>query len=976
MDANYIEGKFIIIFRLAEALNFTLSPNAQERNEAETKLAGFSEFPGLCDALLKICDSATGLNARINPAVVTCASVFLKNFVKVQWGGNGNAPLDMPEREAVRKTVFETLFKNPDDKKVRDQLLSSLVLIAKTDFPVLWPSLATDLSTQLEDGLSTRSKVALMAMAELFNRYRYEDKSDELWKEIIFVLEHCSVSITKFFIAVAQAIVTGAKTQTYTRDQFQEMFEHIYYCAEIFLSLNSQDLPEYFEDNLAQWMNAFIDLMNLETTFYPFDPKDEEEPYNKLRVTLCEIFTLFSQKYEEEYTPFLTRCVELIWAKFFGYENNSNCDSLINSSMHFLSAICVKDQYKEMFVDQNVLNMLINQIVVKNMMLLAEDVETFEDDPVEYLKKDLEGDDSYTKRRGASDLLKALSNRFPTIIWPIMTQVIQDNISTANVNMEVHWKNKELVFAIVTALLTIGGTEKKGVTKISEFTDLNEFYRTLVRPELVEGSVNAHPVAKCAAMKFVVAFRHQLDPNYLLEVVSTHSVVRFFESSYPILHWYAGNVIDTILTTKKPDSSDLLFQGVDINSLMIINSISAILEKKETSLTPYVIKALMRVFNFINEETAGSAGDIINALARLSFEALKNSANPLYIHYIFECMSVLIRKAYVSVSGGMDKAVLPIIEHIFTERMEDFIPYALQLSALLIQQCSILLSRGINVDSSAYHGFIQFVLQPELWTVSNNISAGVITLEAYIKAFPDQMFTPQNIETLLKVYSKLMNSKANDNHAFTLANALLPYLNRYPNITVTTLFTPIYQRLSKAKTFRLQKNMMIFVSRFIYVVGADQFINSVNEIQAGLADMTMSRIFALELQNIAQMTDAYERKVIIVGMTKFFETHANTLGESIVPIFNGLVNLVVVSAKNVSSTFNPDDELALDEEAYNNKMCRLSSIKPSDDVFKNITLYRRKFAEVVFALRHNGVNFGVTSDEKFAKLAEYAEKDV
>ncbi|CEF68660.1 Exportin-2 [Strongyloides ratti] len=956
-------------------LQGTLSSDKDVRLNAEMQMSQFTENAGFCNTLLKICDTRNGMNANFPESVITCAAVAVKNFIKYQWTGNGTAPLDQLEREKIRQNVLEVLFGNSSDKKVRDQLLSSLTLIAKTDFPEQWQNLATVLSEGLRGGISDSAKVSVISMDELFKRYRYEMKSEELWKEILYVLTICAEPITKFFVDTVKLVVESSEQKNHTPEQCREMFDCIFYCAEIFHSLNSQDLCEYFEDNLKVWMEAFLTLMKINMDFYPFVVSDEEDPYNKLRVALCEIFTLFSQRYEEEFLPYMQPCVELMWEKFFANSNVNNCDSLVNASMNFLGAICIRPQYKEMFTAEGVLVLLLRDIVIKNMVMSQDDIETFEDDPAEYLKKDLEGGDAHTKRRGAADLLKILSTDYPAQVSPIIQDLLKEFVGAFSANRKANWLQKEITYSMVTSMLVRGETARMGVTKLTDFVNLDDFYIQYVRPEIVESLPDELPIITCAALKFAFNFRHKLQPLALKELVSAPVVGRLLSSSNQIIHWYTGNMIDKLLNTKSQDNK-LLFTTADVDTPALISSIAQILELKSTSITPYVIKALMRVLNFMDDSTAAGADNIINALAKLSFTALKQSANPVYIHYIFECMCVVIKKAYSRVAGGIDQAVLPVIEHIFTENMEDYVPYALQISALLISQCSAAIARGENVNSDAYHGFIQFVLTPQIWQHGTNVPAGVIALEAYIKAFPNQMFSEENVKKLFDIYNKLIGSKANDQHGFTLGNILLPYLNKYPTLTFQSLFIPIYSRLSRSKTFKLQKNMMIFVCRFVLIVGASEFVNCVNVIQNGLALMTMNRIFALELASIAQMTTSFERKILILGMAKIFQNEPQIISESFVPLLNGVVKLIGASIKgisNVNSQVEMDEELLFDEDNFNNKFCRLSVAKPEEDIFKEVKQYHRIFSDAIIKLQSSGVNFSPDCNESLELLKKYVQ---
>lgn len=52
------------------------------------------------------------------------------------------------------------------------------------------------------------------------------------------------------------------------------------------------------------------------------------------------------------------------------------------------------------------------------------DEELFEDNPIEYIRRDLEGSDSDTRRRAAADFLRGYVDRYEAQITQIMSQYI------------------------------------------------------------------------------------------------------------------------------------------------------------------------------------------------------------------------------------------------------------------------------------------------------------------------------------------------------------------------------------------------------------------------------------------------------------------------------------------------------------------------------------------------------------------------
>jgi len=66
-------------------------------------------------------------------------------------------------------------------------------------------------------------------------------------------------------------------------------------------------------------------------------------------------------------------------------------------------------------VNDNLLKLIIFYLFIYLSCTVASDEELFEDNPEEYIRRDIEGSDVDTRRRAACDLVKALSKEFEQI---------------------------------------------------------------------------------------------------------------------------------------------------------------------------------------------------------------------------------------------------------------------------------------------------------------------------------------------------------------------------------------------------------------------------------------------------------------------------------------------------------------------------------------------------------------------------------
>jgi exportin-2 (importin alpha re-exporter) len=85
---------------------------------------------------------------------------------------------------------------------IQEQLSDAITVIGKCDFPDQWSTLLDTMIKQFQQE-STNSFQSINGVLKtahsLFERYRSEQKSDELWLEIKFVLEKFAPAFTELF---------------------------------------------------------------------------------------------------------------------------------------------------------------------------------------------------------------------------------------------------------------------------------------------------------------------------------------------------------------------------------------------------------------------------------------------------------------------------------------------------------------------------------------------------------------------------------------------------------------------------------------------------------------------------------------------------------------------------------------------------------------------------------------------------------
>ena len=189
-----------------------------------------------------------------------------------------------------------------------------------------------------------------------------------------------------------EATVAAVVTYKDNKENLKVLFETLRLMARIF-SLNWQDLPEYFEDNMRLWMTEFAKLLEYTNPLLVDEDEDSEPgPIESLQTAIVENVELYVVKYEDEFKAYLPTFTQLVWKLLLEVRMQPKYDNLTTSSIKFLTSVSSKRLNSDLFTDQ-VLQEIIQHIVVKNLTARESDEELFEDNPTDFIRKDMEGSD-------------------------------------------------------------------------------------------------------------------------------------------------------------------------------------------------------------------------------------------------------------------------------------------------------------------------------------------------------------------------------------------------------------------------------------------------------------------------------------------------------------------------------------------------------------------------------------------------------
>uniref|UniRef100_A0A3Q3XSD6 Importin N-terminal domain-containing protein n=1 Tax=Mola mola TaxID=94237 RepID=A0A3Q3XSD6_MOLML len=834
---------------LTEFLRKTLDPDPAVRRPAEKFLEsveGNQNYPLL---LLTLLEKSQDNVIRV------CAAVTFKNYIKRNWRIVEDEPNKVSDldRTAIKANIVHLMLSSPE--QIQKQLSDAISIIGREDFPQKWPDLLTEMVTRFRSGDFHIINGVLRTAHSLFKRYRHEFKSNELWSEIKLVLDTFALPLTELFKATIELCQTHATDV----NALKVLFSSLTLISKLFYSLNFQDLPEFFEDNMETWMTNFHCLLTLDNKLLQTEDEEEAGLLELLKSQICDNAALYAQKYDEEFQPYLPRFVTAIWNLLVSTGQEVKYDLLVSNAIQFLASVCERPHYKHLFEDQNTLTSICEKVIVPNMEFRSADEEAFEDNSEEYIRRDLEGSDIDTRRRAACDLVRGLCKFFEGPVTAIFSGYVNSMLAEYAKNPGVNWKHKDAAIYLVTSLASKAQTQKHGITQANELVNLSEFFVNHILSDLKSPNVNEFPVLKADAIKYVMIFRSQLPKEHLLQAVPL--LISHLQADSTVEHTYAAHALERLFTMRGPNN---------------------------TTLTNYKV-GIIRIFTLVG---------------------IVNPSKPHFNHYLFEslCLSVRITcKANPATVSSFEEALFPVFTEILQNDVQEFLPYVFQVMSLLLEMHS-------NSIPASYMALFPHLLQPALWERTGNIPPLVRLLQAFLEKGSATISSSASdkIPGLLGVFQKLIASKANDHQGFYLLNSIIEHMSP-ESITQyrKQIFILLFQRLQSSKTTKFIKSFLVFVNLYCVKYGAIALQEIFDTIQPKMFGMVLEKIIIPEVQKVS---GAVEKKICAVGITKILTECPSMMDTEYTKLWTPLLQALIGLFELPEDDSVPDDEHFIDIE--------------------------------------------------------------
>lgn len=410
----------------------TTSGNPTTLPQAEQQLKEVEKLPGFIHSCLDIVREP-----QASDNVRKAASVYLKNIVTRNWNPHGNKMLIREEekpqfREKLVPTLISVSGAEGVNSLLRSQLVAMLAYIVVLDYPKQWSSLLAEAENLLASSSDQDKFTGVLILTEITKRYRYMTGDSRL---------HLDEIIQRTFgtlLLFGQSLVS--QDSFYAGDMLRHILKMYKYATYYKLPAALQS-----DNSLRPWAELHINCITrtLPQEVLGLDLEDRElHPWTKCQkwgyANLYRMFhrygteslvaaeyEAFSARFNANYVPEILRAyfgqIEG-WAKGSIWISNKSLYRLVN----FLED-CIRVRENWPLVKDHI-DTIVRHVVFPLMCLTENDLEAFEDEPVEYIHRRIDVyDENPTADMAATSFLITLIEKRPSCL-PSVLQLVQETV--------------------------------------------------------------------------------------------------------------------------------------------------------------------------------------------------------------------------------------------------------------------------------------------------------------------------------------------------------------------------------------------------------------------------------------------------------------------------------------------------------------------------------------------------------------------
>lgn len=576
---------------------------------------------------------------------------------------------------------------------------------------------------------------------------------------------------------------------------------------KILFDLTCHDLAPIIESSLQPVFSLLDKYLAYTNPIYDGDD-DEATALENVKADICEALTLFTTKYDDDFSAYCQRFITAAWNLLSNLGPERKYDLLISRALQFLTAVASVPKHAQVFNDENILGQIVEKVILSNVTLRESDIEMFEDEPIEFIRRDLEGSDTDSRRRAATDFLRKLLEKFEVTVTQVVFRYIDHYLQQG----QADWKAKDTAVYLYLAIAAKGAvTAAQGVKTVNPHVNVVEFFQNHIAADLINDT-GVEPISKVDAIKYLHNFRSQLTKDQWQAALQP--LIKNLASTDYVVYTYAAIAVERVLYLTN-DAGEHLFGRADIEPFAkdLLDHLFNLIEKDTNPAkmqeNEYLMRCIMRVLIVINQGVQPIMDGVLDHLISIISVIKSNPSNPRFYYYLFEAIGALVRYAasVFPLRGNLaDFTGSPILlrkqsctlacgspSHTSLTRMfqvgavpshllypqlppdhhwnstnsnTEFVPYVFQIFATLLEAAP---ASPLPANFSTLLGPI---LAPTVWETRGNVPGCARFLAAMIPKAKQTIVDNKQLVQVLGIFQRLLAIKKTEPYAFDILEAV------------------------------------------------------------------------------------------------------------------------------------------------------------------------------------------------------------
>ncbi|KAJ9143752.1 Chromosome segregation protein [Pleurostoma richardsiae] len=839
------------IGHIASLLDATLDP--QQHRKAEVALKQEERKAQYSLQLLNIVASKP-LPVKTRLA----AALAFKNFIRLHYvDEDGNYKLPLEEVATIKQELVGLMISAPPN--IQTQLGEAISIIADSDFWERWDTLTQDLVSRLSTTDYKVTNGVLEVAHSIFVRWRPLFQSNALYEEI----NHVLATFGEPFIQMLTVVDKQIESNKGNAEQLKGWFDTLSLLIKIFYDLSCQDMPPIVESNL-QPISALLDKY-LSYSNPIFDgEEDDATALETVKADICEALQLYTTKYDDDFGGYCGPFITSVWNLLSATGPEKRYDILVSKALQFLTAVASVPRHAESFNNEQTLGQIVEKVILPNVSLRESDIEMFEDEPIEFIRRDLEGSDTDSRRRAATDFLRKLLEKFEMLVTQVVFRYIEHYLNLGKSD----WKAKDTAVYLYLAIAAKGTvTAAQGVKTVNSYVDVVDFFQKHVASDLLDDA-GVEPISKVDAIKYLHNFRSQLTKEQWQHAFQP--LIKNLASTNYVVYTYAAIAVERVLYLTN-DTGEHLFSRVDIEPFAkdLLDHLFRLVEKDTAPAkmqeNEFLMRCIMRVLIVIKDGVTPILDPILDHLISITNVIKANPSNPRFYYFHFEAVGTLVRFCASTQESKLEARLWKPFSYILNEDVAEFVPYVFQIFAALLE------ANPANPIPEHFKTLVQPLLLPAVWDTRGNVPGCARFLAAIIPKATELILAEKQLEPILGIFQRLLASKKTEQNAFDILEAIIgsfqaSALDSYFGTILTLVFTKLQANPSDSFKLRFVRFYHLVSAKGIEAgFGADYFIKHAEALQTGIFTPIYLNII---LQTTGQFARPVDRKIGVISYTK------------------------------------------------------------------------------------------------------------